>query len=214
MRRAHLAALGGAVLAATFLAGCSSEAPTPTSSSDTEFASRVSSVIARAESGGASDAQLEILRDAQLAGVLEFEPYESSIDATFECFRAQGIDYQSNGVDTGRGFPEITYMVAGPESGPLPEATACEREHSAFVAELYQVQPASVQASEKQFIAALPVLIPCLREAGLLPASGDPTTDEVHDAIWAGFDSVEDGSAPAGFDPTNCITLAGIKGGF
>jgi hypothetical protein len=210
--RRGAAQLALAACVAVSLAGCTGE-PSASPTSD-PFAYAVSSMLIRAESGGASEAQLEILRQAQAAGVLEFEPYESTIDATFECFREQGIDYQSNGTSSSRGFPEIIYVVAGPEAGPLPEATACENEHSAFVAELYQVQPASAEASEKQFIAALPVLIPCLREAGLLPATGEPTVDEVHDAIWAGFDSIEDGSAPEGFHPTTCIDLAGITGGF
>lgn len=209
--------MGAAAIAlacAVLIAGCSSEAPEPTSSAEAEFTARVTSVIARAESGGASEAQIATLRAAQEEGVLEFEPYKAAVEATFECFREHGIDYRSNGVDNSRGFPWIDYSIAGPESGPPPEATDCERAHSAFVAELYQAQPASTEALERAFLAAQPVLIACLREEGLLPLTGDPTPDDVSAAIWAGFDSAEEGSAPPGFDPTRCVSLAGISGGF
>ena|GEM_PF-1069140 len=197
--------------ASLVLAGCAGGA-TPEPTSPARFDVEVKAVLARAESGGANEAQLAILRDARESGVLEFEPYKTSIDATFDCFRARGVDYRSGGTDESLGFPFIDYRVAGDESGPPPAATACEQENSAFVAELYQTQPASQEASEQRFVDAQPILIPCLAESGFLTVA-DPTPDEVRDAIWAGFDAAENGTAPAGFDPTACLTKAGITAG-
>jgi len=208
-------AVAVAVLGALVLAGCSGDEPEPTSSADAKFAQQVKSALSVAEAGTANELQLSILRDAQTAGVLTFEAYKTAVDATLECFREKGVKYELRGIEESRGFPTIEYMVEGDETGVSAAAAVCLDENLSQVDTLYQTQPASVDAEDRRFVNALPILIPCLREEGLLPPDSTPTRDEVEDAIWAGFDSAEDGSAPQGFDPTACLTEAGItSGGF
>lgn len=80
-------ALAAVVTASLLLSGCSTDdGESGANGSDTRsFVERVSSAIAAAETGGASDAQLAILREAQANGELTFDQARQAILATIDC---------------------------------------------------------------------------------------------------------------------------------
>ncbi|MGC4175165.1 hypothetical protein [Demequina sp.] len=194
------------------LAACTAPTSEP-STTDNGFGSLATAIIARANAAGASEAQLDALRDAELIGVLEFEPYKQAVDATFACFADAGIRYESSGPTASSGLPMIRYGFEAPENGPDP-GSQCVNVNSRFVEELYQNQPAAAEAVEQAFIDAMPQLIPCLREDGWLPSSGEPSPDNVKHAIEDGMTAAEDGDAPMESNPMKCVIAAGLTDGF
>lgn len=198
----------GAVLVLSTLAGCS-EASHLEVTGDPEFVQLISSQLALARAADASPEQIAVLENAAASGNLEFEDYKQAVEATFQCFRDNNVQYQEFGIDDSRGFPQLEYMYESPPDGPSPVASDCITANSRYVEMVYQVQPSSYQASDAAFEAALPILIPCLRKQGFLGPE-EPTVDEVHDAIWAVFDYVQE-HPDSGIDPTTCPMRANIS---
>lgn len=200
--------LGVALAPAMVLAGCGGSSEV-VATGDPEFVHLITSQLSVARAVDASPEQIAVLERAAASGNLEFEAYRQAVEATFQCFRDNDVRYQEFGLDNSAGFPQLKYMYESPPDGPSPVASQCVMNNSRYVEMVYQVQPSSSEASEAAFEAALPVLIPCLREQGFLGPE-EPTVDEVHDAIWAVFDNVVENPS-ADVDPITCPMRAGIS---
>jgi hypothetical protein len=208
--RTAKSALGAlaAVLVLTSIAGCSETSHLEVTG-DPEFVQLITLQLSTARAADVSAEQIALLERAAEVGNLEFEAYKQAVEATFQCFRDSEVRYQEFGIDNSAGFPQLKYMYESPPDGPSPVASQCVIENSRYVEMVYQVQPSSSEASDAAFEAALPVLIPCLREQGFLGPE-DPTVDEVHDAIWAVFDHVVE-NPMTDIDPMMCPMRAGIS---
>lgn len=125
--------------------------------------------VQSAEQKGASPEQVETLRKSD---VPSFEDYEAAIRRGLACMEEAGI--QTWGPDAGQknGVAVLTYRTAGESPGRTPQETldvtdACANQHSDFVKNAWELQPAAIEAEEARLEAARPELYACAARIGL-----------------------------------------------
>jgi len=134
-----------------------------------------------------------------------------------ECLNAIGYTLEELGVTDAHGFPYPDYRVGVPSEGENDALMSeCERIHYFYIDMLYQIQPASVQAQETEFVAAMPKLIACLDDGGL-PIPEDTTADELKhlmlEDLRAHIGSETDPAAsPRAMLVSDCLTEVSISG--
>lgn len=162
--------------------GCTPAEPGATRNTDVGavvFSEQVETAIA----AGASEAQLDILRDALAAGDLTLDQVNVAVEATFRCFDDNGIGHSSLKPLTYQGLDRVTYTFLDiPGLDPevsLRIADDCIYSESFFVEELYVAQPRSREIYDHYFTENIRVpLIVCLRSIGI-PVDDNVSNDEV-----------------------------------
>jgi hypothetical protein len=153
--------------------------------------------IADAVRGGASEAQVQILRDARDAGALTLEQTKAAVADTFACFDASGMSHSGISTVTQEGLERVTYTYAtipglGDEAS-LAIADACMNTNSFYVEKVFVMQPISREITNRYFTENVRTrLIPCLRSIGV--AVDDESTN---DEVWRiATDTMAEISAP------------------
>ena len=132
---------------------------------------------------------------------MPFEVVRDAYDRMFACFDASGVPYSGPRTyvdDTG--FPMITYVtydVAGMSEDEMSRVTrACVTRESEFIEQLYQSQPSYIEAADRAWDQALPQILACLRDNGVV-IDDDATRSEVVYAVLtlAGSVHTDDGRA-------------------
>jgi hypothetical protein len=159
-----------------------------------------------------SDGQIALIKRAIETGGISFEDYQSALQNTFDCFEKAGLHYSAPAPSNDRGFPFIAYTYEATKSGDNPVATSCIKKNSDAIETLYQMQPSSLEGVDVKFKAAMPVLVPCLREGGYFADVPDPTIEQVkQELVMALREYGEKG--PVGdnaWSPRACANSAGI----
>lgn len=160
-----------------------------------------------AGSGGASDAQLDILTRAQESGEVTVEQARTAARATAECLEGLGFNAETTEETTPSGLVVPGYRVQtdqGPggasEDDPAFGASEqCERQESYWVNQVYQTQPASVEANVDYINDTLaPELRTCLEGEGYDVAEDATGVEMVRQAMNL---QVEQGAQLPCFDP-------------
>lgn len=164
-RRQHSAAALLVLTICAALAGCGDGSPAQGEASDI-----FSHVIQQAQSAGADQSQLDILLEAQAAGVLEFSDYLQAEDNAVACIAAAGIDVQISELTTVRGALVRSFTFQ--ESPDLTETQLlalvddCETRYRIFVLDLQVNQPTSVENFSMLVEAKRAEIAECLRAEG------------------------------------------------
>jgi hypothetical protein len=165
-----------AMLACVVLAGCTIESVTP--EEPESFDEQIAAVIEQAEAEGAGDAQLAILRQAQVEGVLSIEGARAAARAAVECVNDAGsyAFYDEFTMESGLVVPG--YNSAATTSEELAIADACDYQEDRWVNMFYQTQPGSTAANEVYLEQQVPLVRSCLERNGYSVAP-DATTSEL-----------------------------------
>lgn len=164
--RAPSLLLAAGVLGLATLTACASQSDNDVAGA---FDVLVNEAHAEAQASGAAQSQLSLLTEAQDLGEMPVESARAAVNATVECFEIAGLNgevIESTGRD-GVVIPGYSVSVEG-SWGPEHDAAAsdCERQHSAWVDKVYQLQP-SVQAAREQYVESIADdLRACLEDAG------------------------------------------------
>jgi hypothetical protein len=113
---------------------------------------------------------------------IPFSVVEGAVQRTFACLDANGLEYQSNIIETYPGYFNYDYYFR-PISGDADEAArltgnACQDHESTFIAMLYDNQPGIIEAIDEAFNEQRPELLQCLRDHGV-NVDDDATRDEM-----------------------------------
>lgn len=193
------------------LAGCSSRAPSMApASSEGEFAPLIDHAIARAHEAGADQTQIGFLEQARADGVLSPQTAQAAAQLFAECAESFGIRVELVPFETSTSYPRIDYRVYADDP---TVADGCYEAFYAYVDQVYQVQPAAVQAQREAVLAKSAQLETCVHEHGLtLPHH--PTYDELRLALLTllyGFDPSDPHADPAAAKPSvDCLSPAGL----
>jgi hypothetical protein len=164
------------VVGCVLLAGCATETGTQPDSQG--FAELAASMIEEAEAGGAGDAQLEILRQAQSDGKVSLEVARAANRAAVECVNDAGSSafYQESTTAAGLVLPGFSSLADTPEQMAISDA--CTTEVQFWVSGLYQMQPASLTLNDAYLEQQAPVVRSCLERNGYA-ADPEATTIEL-----------------------------------
>jgi len=183
-----LGALVVAVLASVVLAGCT-EATVPTEPES--FADQIAAAIQEAEAGGASDAQLAILRKAQLEGELPIEDARAAARAAVECMTEAGISayYGENHRKSGLVVPGYSaeWIMGDDEQNAVIDA--CDQRENFWVSSVYQTQPSSLELTDGYRAQQAPILRSCLERNGYATDPDASPLDLMRQAIQVEVDT-------------------------
>lgn len=166
----------------------------------------ISTAIEGATSGGASEAQVELLRGASESGELTLEQARAAVRATAECLTGLGFtaEYTEQTAPTGLVLPGYRVQTdEGPggdgDGDPAFQASQqCEVSESFWVSMVYQTQPSSVQLNVEYINTVLePGLRQCLTDSGFEVADDATGVDMVRQARTL---KIEDGETLECFD--------------
>lgn len=181
----------GALVAVTavFLAACSTGAPAtqPVPGAGLEGAELIGYYGTLAESNGAGQPQIDVLRAAEQSGELTFEAVSALVEASFACMAEAGISHEEQApreIVSGRLKPVYNFSATAEgmtEDEVLDAADACLDEHS-FWAEMALGDPRLYRDElDAELRAQLPTVLACLTENDVeVPA--DAELDEVRQA--------------------------------
>ena len=183
----RLASLALGAAAVVTLSGCSPATPIELE----ELTPDQTAFIERAQEGGASDEQVQILVDSFHSGELSYQQLADATSATLACFEEAGIPTSHWTVQVGPGVDNIEYNygavpgLSGEES--LAIADSCIYAHSFFVEVEYSNQPDYEAAVKSRLDEARPALIACLEDDGAVVDAGAPTEGLIAQALdrWA-----------------------------
>ena len=163
-------------VALALLAGCSKG--TSPQTEPTSFDEIVKTAIAEAEAGGASEAQLALLSQAQLEGEISLETARAATRAGVECITAAGSYalYSEEARGSGLVIPGFSYASDTTEQQAIGDA--CERKENFWVVQVYATQPSSKAVNDAYLEQQVPVVRSCLEREGYTVPS-DATTLEV-----------------------------------
>ncbi len=166
------------------------------------FADQIAATIREAESGGASDAQLAILRKAQSEGEVSLEDVRAATRAAVECVNDAGslAGYAEETKAWGLVVPWNRYSADTPEMSAIGEE--CDVREDYWVGKIYQTQPTSQALNEAFLEQQVPLVRSCLERNGYTVVP-DATTREV---LRQAFEVLMD-TAPE----VDCITTFGIE---
>jgi hypothetical protein len=189
------------VIGCVVLVGCGTKPVVPTEPAS--FADQIAATIQEAESGGAGDAQLAILRKAESEGELSLEDVRTATRAAVECVNDAGSLAGYAEVTKGWGLvvPWNRYTADTPEMMAIGEE--CDVREDYWVGKIYQTQPTSQALNEAFLEQQVPLVRSCLEQNGYTVVP-DATTREV---LRQAFDVMND-TVPE----VNCITTFGIEG--
>jgi len=198
-RRDFATTLSVIAIGCVVLGGCA-KATVPTEPES--FADVVAAAIQEAEAGGASDAQLAILRQAQSEGELSLEDARTAAHAVVDCINDAGsfAFYGEHTASSGLVTPEYSWSVDTSEQEAI--GNACDQQEAFWVNMIYQAQPSSVELTEGYRAQQAPILRSCLERNGYTVDPDASTNDLIAQALLV--DS-ETSSA------VDCITEAGIE---
>jgi len=193
--------MGGVVLAGgVVLVGCGTE--TGAQADSETFADQIAAAIEQAEAGGASEAQLAILRQAQIDGEVSLEDARATAHAVVECVNNAGFSsfYSEHTEGSGLVIPEYSYS-SDPEQEAITDA--CMVQEDAWVSMVYQMQPSS-QAREDAFLEQqAPLVRRCLETNGYTVAPNATT----HEVLCQAVDAILETDGVV-----DCLVEAGIDG--
>ncbi len=162
-----------AVLVVVVVSGCNDGAETPSGfpTSRDSLAFTQQDVAALLELGGMSAEQREIVERSGKTGVVTFDDYQQAVMANIDCLKDAALNPHDVETSTAGGQPQILYVVG---SNPkFSEAvnddlmSACARENSDAVVQLYSHNPGAtqraVEVQDKVFAADVTA---CLTNAG------------------------------------------------
>jgi len=195
-----LGALVVAVLAGVVLAGCT-EATVPTEPES--FADQIAAAIQEAEAGGASDAQLAILRTAQSEGEISIEDARAATRAAVECVNDAGSSAFYGEHTEGSGLVVPWYSSLADTSEQMAIADACDQREDFWVNMIYQTQPTSQAVNDAFLEQQVPLVRSCLEQNGYTVDPGATTREVLHQA----FDVMMDTEPQV-----DCLTTFGIEG--
>lgn len=165
--------------AALVISGCSANTPVLPSADPSRIF--FEQVLAEAESQGASESQLETLKTAAARGSVVYADVVSLLPGLQGCIEDVG-GYFSVGSDQQIG-PELvapTYSVGIPgleETAALAVIQSCEQTHIDAVMGALWTQPSTVEARDAEFREALPDVLKCLREHGIVVDDDAPVAE-------------------------------------
>jgi len=173
------------------LAGCA-KATGPTQSTEPEsFADVVAAAIQEAEAGGAGDAQLAILRKAQLEGELPIEDARAAARAAVECMTEAGISayYGENHRKSGLVVPGYSaeWIMGDDEQNAVIDA--CDQRENFWVSSVYQTQPSSLELTDGYRAQQAPILRSCLERNGYATDPDASPLDLMRQAIQVEVDT-------------------------
>lgn len=153
----RLVAAFGATLLST---GCS-QAAAP----DGQTSSIFTEVLAEARAGGANEAQINILEQAEVDGQLSLEDARRAARSAVDCMTEAGLEatYQEEASYSGTPLPGYL-VVTGDDTSSIE---SCDVSHSLWVGKLHQLQPSSIQANEAYADQQESSLRACLEAEGL-----------------------------------------------
>lgn len=150
------------------LVACGSDEGDQGESGNREFQAQAEAAIEQAKAEGASPAQIAILEEARRTGELSWEAYSASVDSFLRCVREAGLRVDIDEVDVHQGLMRRIYGVeVGENLEHEPTVQACSAKHSRAVERLWQIQPASVEAQERQFKQIRDAVVECLTREGV-----------------------------------------------
>lgn len=135
-----------------------------------DFDERITTALASAQDGGASEAQLEILRDAQVAGIVTLEQARQATFAGIDCIVAGGgyASYFEQVEPSGFVLPNA--MTEAPDEKSLeamePLIDKCVEQESFWVNNIYQLQPTSQDIRDAYLEQQAPIMRECLESNG------------------------------------------------
>lgn len=188
------------------LSACAGDRPEEEPWALAPFAEQVAEAIAEAESTGASDAQLALLRQAQSDGEVSFELMRNAALAAVECFNAAGAEAEYSESNRASGLRLPGYRVS---PGELSEAQTealleeCDGVEFEQVNILYQQQPQSRALLGAFVESKREVLRDCLAQHGLPTDPEESGWELAHRALEA---------AEASDFEVDCLGVAGIDG--
>lgn len=155
------------------VSGCSSGAGDQSGTGGTDVASfveQVSVAVEAAGSGGASDDQLAILREAQTSGELTFDQARQAALATIDCIEVGGgsVSYYEQREPSGLVVPG-SILEAKDEEGLTrmePVLDECVNLESFWVNKVYQLQPDSQEVRDAYVAKQAPAIRRCLEDNG------------------------------------------------
>jgi len=164
------------VVGCAVLAGCA-KATLP-QAEPTSFDDIVATAIQEAEAGGASEAQLALLSQAQVDGEISLETARAATRAGVECITAAGSYalYSEEARGSGLVIPGFSYASDTPEQQAIGEG--CENNENFWVVAVYAMQPSSRAVNDAYLEQQVPIVRSCLAGEGYTVPS-DATTLEV-----------------------------------
>lgn len=166
--RAHVAASEGAtrgrlvaVLVGLLVA---TGACAPTEAEGPDGSVVFAQVLAQAEaSTSASDAQISALREGAETGRISLEVVREAARRAVACLAELGLDAEYDERSLAYGLVVPGYVVRhAPGADVDRDVATCDEREFGWVNELYQVQPSSVEASERYLEQQAPVIRACL----------------------------------------------------
>lgn len=154
------------------LGGCSSQ---PAESNDPLFDMLILEAIEQAAAAGASDGQLELLRQSEDAGHVPVETLRLAVHATIECFVEAGFEaeYLEPVGPEGLALPSYRVWTDG-ELSPGDDALIeeCDSREGFWVNKVYQLQPSSDELRVEFVNGKADELRACLEDAGYPAEAG------------------------------------------
>lgn len=177
--------MAGAVLVAALAAGCSAD--DTGDRSIVGISAMFSDYADQAESGGAGESQLRVLREAERTGAIDFDTVNALVQESFACMERSGISHEDSvphELLPGHAVPAYGFAATAEgmtEDEVLAAADACLYEHS-YWAEAALADPRGFpEAYDAQLREDLPGVLACLKENGVR-VDDDATLEEVREA--------------------------------
>lgn len=201
---------GTAVLIGTItvlLGGCSRD--DSASPNQAAWESTVQQLIQSAESAGATEDQLAMLRSHLETGeAISFEEYRGAVLTTIDCAEAAGASIDGPEQSQQNGLPTLTFGYGGPEDASFASieraVETCRTTNSEFIEYAYLGGPRALDWIDAQFNAYRPQLLECLRRYGT-DVDDDVSRDEIETAVADLIASEPDFSGP------NCMVESGLS---
>jgi len=204
-------ALGLALFAFGGLAGCSSsgvdeQEPWSLGPYDTY----IDGYIAKARDGGASQDQIDALVAAKAAGRVDIEVVREAFSANAECLEAAGFTVTVSDDIKASGYVVPQWSAVLPADLSEDQANAidlaCEREHSLWISQAYQMQPEARDLLGAYVNSREPQLRECLEQHGY-------ATDAEATGWELAMQALQVDREMPGFDnDIDCLIAAGIDG--
>jgi hypothetical protein len=165
----------------------------------------VDDAVSQAMEGGASEAQIAILREARDSGGISLESARDAQQATVDCMTEAGLDATYVETEGGAGeLPQPGFRVRADRDGEVsPVGDACETQESRWVSHLYQTQPRAVEARNANVDEHMPDLLACLSARGI-SLDSDASRDEVYAA------ATNEAIAANAANSESCLSESGI----
>ncbi len=191
------------------IAGCSAENTSEDSASSEQkpYSERVQSYLEEATSEGASETQIDELREALATGEVPYETMRGATQRAVDCMSNAGLDASIADVTQASGLEVPMYRAShGEEIDPdtgWEMIRACETSETYWLSAAYQQQPSAREQLSQYVRSKETELRECLQDNGV-------EADDDADGWELAELALEFSSAPeGGFD---CLSTVGIDG--